>query len=48
MGFSDADLGRIHGPVGLPLGAVSTAEIAVSILSELVACLRRPGEARPA
>ena len=48
MGFSDADLGRIHGPVGLPLGAVSTAEIAVSILSELVACLRKPGEARAA
>jgi xanthine dehydrogenase accessory factor len=48
MGFSDADLGRIHGPVGLPLGAVSTAEIAVAILSELVACLRKPGEARAA
>jgi len=48
MGFSEADLSRIHGPVGLPLGAVSTAEIAVSILSELVACVRKPGEARPA
>jgi xanthine dehydrogenase accessory factor len=41
MGFSDAELSRIHGPVGLELGAVSPAEIAVSILSELVACLRR-------
>src|SRR5574342_156951 len=40
MGFSDAELSRIHGPVGLELGAVSPAEIAVSILSELVACLR--------
>lgn len=46
MGFSEADLTRIHGPVGLSIGAVSTAEIAVSILSELVACLRKPGEAR--
>jgi xanthine dehydrogenase accessory factor len=44
MGFSEADLARIHGPVGLPIGATSAAEIAVSILSELVACLRRPGE----
>ena len=39
-GFDEAALARIHGPVGLPIGAVSTAEIAVSILSELVACLR--------
>ncbi len=44
MGFGEADLGRIHGPVGLSIGAVSTAEIAVSILSELVGCLRRPPE----
>jgi xanthine dehydrogenase accessory factor len=42
MGFSDADLARIHGPVGLHIGAVSTGEIAVSILSEIVECLRRP------
>jgi len=42
MGFGDADLSRIHGPVGLPLGAVSTGEIATAILSELVGCLRRP------
>ena len=41
-GFSDAELARIHGPVGLPLGAVSPGEIAVSILAELVGALRRP------
>lgn len=41
QGFDEAALARIHGPVGLPIGAVSTAEIAVSILSELVSCLRR-------
>lgn len=44
MGFLEADLARIHGPVGLPIGAVSTGEIAVSILSELVAALRKAGE----
>jgi len=41
-GFSDADVARIRGPVGLPLGAVSPGEIAVSILAELVGALRRP------
>ncbi len=42
MGFSDAELARIHGPVGLPLGARSPGEIAVSILSQLVQALRAP------
>ncbi len=42
MGFSGADLSRIRGPVGLPIGAVSTGEVAVSILSEIVASLRKP------
>jgi xanthine dehydrogenase accessory factor len=46
MGLGEAQLDRIHGPVGLPIGAVSPGEIAVSILSEIVARLRRPAEAR--
>jgi xanthine dehydrogenase accessory factor len=36
-GFGDADLARIHAPVGLPIGAVSPGEIAVSIMAEIVA-----------
>jgi xanthine dehydrogenase accessory factor len=40
-GFSEAEIGRIHAPIGLPLGAVSPAEIALSILAEIVADLRR-------
>lgn len=40
-GFSDADIGRIHAPIGLDIGAVSPAEIAVSILGEITQSLHR-------
>jgi xanthine dehydrogenase accessory factor len=40
-GFGDDDIGRIHSPVGLDIGAVSPPEIAVAIMGEITARLRR-------
>ena len=41
-GFTAADIARIHGPVGLNIGASGPAEIAVSILGEMIQTLRQP------
>ena len=41
-GFDTAATGRIHAPIGLDIGAVSPAEIALAILAEIVATLRGP------
>lgn len=39
-GLTDAELGKIHAPVGLDIGAVSAPEIAVSILAQIVSARR--------
>ncbi|MCA3560597.1 MAG: XdhC family protein [Aestuariivirga sp.] len=39
-GFSDAQIARIHGPIGLNISAKGAPEIAVSIMGEVTRCLR--------
>ena len=41
LGFGDNQLARIHAPIGLSIGAVSQAEIAVSILAQMTQVLRQ-------
>jgi len=40
-GFPPEQIGRIRAPIGLAIGAVSPAEIALAVLAEIVAALRR-------
>jgi xanthine dehydrogenase accessory factor len=35
-GFDEVQLARIHGPIGLDIGALTTPEIAISIMAELI------------
>jgi xanthine dehydrogenase accessory factor len=39
-GFSEGQLTRIHGPIGLAIGAKGAAEIAISIMAEMTSALR--------
>lgn len=39
-GLSEAELARLHGPAGVPIGGQGAAEIALSILAEVVATRR--------
>ena len=44
-GLTDADIARIHAPIGLDIEAVSPAEIAVAIMGEITQVLRKKAEA---
>lgn len=46
VGFDAEALSRIHAPIGLDIGAVSPAEIALSVLAEIVSALRGPRRAK--
>ncbi|PCJ74286.1 MAG: XdhC/CoxI family protein [Rhodobacteraceae bacterium] len=41
-GFSDAQIAKIHAPVGADIGSKTPAEIAISIMAEITERLRRP------
>jgi xanthine dehydrogenase accessory factor len=45
--LSPEDLDRLHGPVGLNLGAKTPAEIAVSVVAEIVQAKYQTGNKRP-
>ena len=45
-GCAEAELARIHGPIGLPLGGRSPAEIAIAVLAQMTQVLH--GAAPPA
>jgi xanthine dehydrogenase accessory factor len=48
QGLSEADISRIHAPIGLDIGAVSPAEIAVAIMAQITERLREePAAERP-
>ena len=46
LGLSDAEIGRLHAPIGLPLAGKSPWEIAVSVVGEIVQVLRAAEEAQ--
>ncbi len=44
-GFTADDFSRIHGPIGLDIGAKTPAEIAVAVMGEITVALRRGPQA---
>lgn len=48
LGFTDKDFARIHGPIGLNIGATSPAEISISILAQITEVLHTPAAEKAA
>ena len=46
-GVPEEQIQRVHAPIGLSIGAQTPAEIAVSILAEIVMLRRQAGDTRP-
>jgi xanthine dehydrogenase accessory factor len=46
QGLSEDVIGRIHAPIGMDIGAVSPAEIAIAIMAQVTASLRLTAEGR--
>jgi len=47
QGLGDNQLSRIHAPIGLDIGAVSPAEIAVAIMAQITESLRAEADGAP-
>ena len=46
LGATAEQIGRIHSPIGMDIGASSPAEIAVAVLAEIITALRTRGAGR--
>jgi xanthine dehydrogenase accessory factor len=46
QGISEADIARIHAPIGFDISAVSPAEIAIAIMGQITATLRKSPEGK--
>ena len=45
-GFTTADIARIKCPIGIDIGAQTPAEIAISIMAEVIHAVRGPKAAK--
>jgi xanthine dehydrogenase accessory factor len=44
LGATDAEIGSIHAPIGIDIGAASPAEIAVAVLAQVIRAFRSRGQ----